>query len=193
MKLSNSTRGIAAGVAAVALAGLVAVPASAEAAEASSGASASITFQSNTVTAGTQPELTFITSGTPAGAVVYVQEEGAGKSWHSVGRISETSGTVRAPADSAGMYEYRLVVASAAGQPIVTSTPAALTVTGEDGTLPAASAQKPAASGDACTACTFATKALPWLALVIDPSSVWSTITSILSAIGDTIAALFGL
>jgi len=192
MKLSNGTRGIAAGVAAMALAGLVAVPASAEAAQASSGASASITFQSSTVTAGTQPELTFITSGTPAGAVVYVQEEGAGKSWHSVGRISGTSGTVRAPADSAGMYEYRLVVASA-GQPIVTSTPAMLTVTGDDGTLPAPSAQKPAVSGDACTACTFATKALPWLALVVDPSSVWSTITSILSAIGDTIAAFFGL
>jgi hypothetical protein len=193
MKLSNSTRCIAAGVAGVALAGLVAVPATAEAAEASSGASASLTFQSSTINAGTQPELTFITGGTPAGSVVYVEEAGAGKSWHAVGRISQASGTVRAPADSAGMYEYRVVVASAAGQPIVTSAPAALTVTGEDGALPASSTPTPSASAAACTACTVATKALPWLALVVDPSSVWATITSILSAIGDAIAAIFGL
>jgi hypothetical protein len=195
MKLSDSLRGIAAGVALAVLAGLVAVPASAQAADASTGPAASMTFQSGTVNVGTQPELTFMTTGAPAGAVVYLQEEGAGQPWHSIGRIRETSGTVRAPADGAGRYEYRLVLASSAGTPIVASTPAALTVTGAGGIVPASPASpapKAAASGGGCTACKVANHALPWLALVVDPASVWTAITSVLSTVGDVIAAIFG-
>jgi hypothetical protein len=199
MKLSNSTRGAAVVLAATAIAGLLAVPGTARAAVAGTGTTASMTFLSATVTAGTQPQVTFITSDAPAGAVVYMQEEGAGQPWRSIGRIRALSGTVDVPADEAGTYEYRILVASNAGTAIVTSAPVALTVTSADGSAPQASAAalaSPAPSapvgGGACTACSIANHALPWLTLIADSSSVWETITSILSTIGSAILAFFG-
>jgi hypothetical protein len=190
MKLSN---GIAV-LTAVALAGLLAVPGSARAATVDSGATASVTFQSASVAAGVQPEVTFITTGTPVGAVVYLQEEGAGQPWRSIGRIQATSGTVRAPADQAGRYLYRIVVESGSGAALVTSAPVALTVTGARGSSPStASSPAPSASaGGGCTACRIAKDALPWLALVVDPDTVWDTVAGVLTVIGGIIASLFG-
>ena len=195
MKLSNGRRGAAAIVSVAAVAALLAVPGTARAAVTGTGATASITFQSATVPAGTQPQLTFITSGTPAGAVVYLQQEGTGEAWHSIGRIRALSGTLDVPADQAGSYEYRLSVASAAGATIVTSAPAALTVTGPGATSPASAAPTPAASagGNSCTACGVANDLLPLLALVVDPSTVWDTITSVLTTIGGALLAFLGL
>jgi hypothetical protein len=197
MKLWNGRWGGAAILTAAATAGLLAVPGTAGAAVTGTGATASLTFQSATVAAGAQPQLTFITSGTPAGAVVYVQEEGAGEPWHSIGRIQALSGTVDVPADQAGSYQYRLAVASGAGAAIVTSAPAALTVSGPGGTSPAPFTPAPApsasASADGCTACGVANDALPLLALIIDPTTVWDTITTVLSTIGDALLAFLGL
>lgn len=196
MKLSIGTRGTTVLLTMAALPGLLAVPGTARAAVAGTGATASMTFQSATVTAGTQPQVTFITSGTPAGAVVYLQEEGAGQPWHSIGRIRALSGTVDAPADNAGSYEYRIVIASGADTAIVTSAPVTLTVTGVDGGVPpapASPAPSASAGGSGCAACRIAKDALPWLALVVDPSTVWDTITGILTAIGSAILTLFGL
>ncbi|HEY6786195.1 MAG TPA: hypothetical protein VI365_02680, partial [Trebonia sp.] len=162
MKLSN---GIAV-LTAAALAGLLAVPGSARAATVDSGATASVTFQSASVAAGVQPEVTFITTGTPAGAVVYLQEEGTDQPWRSIGRIRATSGTVRAPADQAGSYLYRIMVESGSGAALVTSAPVALTVTGAQGSSPStqASPAPTASAGGGCTACGIANDALPWLA-----------------------------
>ena len=197
----NGTRAVATVLTATALAGLLAIPGTARAAAVGTRATASMTFQSVTVTAGTHPEVTFITSGTPAGAVVYLQEEGAGQPWRSIGRIRATSGSVRALADQAGRYEYRLVVASAAGSVVVASAPEALTVTNADGSVPSAQASAPAPAGQAasaqtgggCTVCRVANDALPWLALIVDPASVWGAITSVLSAVGGAILAFLGL
>jgi hypothetical protein len=196
MKLSIGTRGTAILLTTGVLAGLLAVPGTAQAAVADTGVTASMTFQSAAVTAGTKPQVTFITSGAPAGAVVYLQVEGAGHPWHSIGRIRALSGTVDAPADDEGSYEYRIVVASGAGTAIVTSAPVALTVTGADGGLPSAPASPaPSASagGSGCTACSIANDALPWLTLVVDPGTVWDTITAVLTEIGSAILSLFGL
>ena len=102
MKLSIGTRGTAILLTTGVLAGLLAVPGTAQAAVAGTGVTASMTFKSAAVTAGTQPQVTFITSGAPAGAVVYLQEEGAGHPWHSIGRIRALSGTVDASADDEG-------------------------------------------------------------------------------------------
>jgi hypothetical protein len=190
MKPSNGIRGIAASIA---VAALVAIPASAQAADASTGPAVSMEFQSGTVNAGTQPTLTFMTTGAPAGAVVYLQEEGAGQPWHSIGRIQETAGTVRAPADDAGSYQYRLVLASSAGTPIVASALTALTVTHPGGGFQTSPAPDTAAAGGGCTVCKIANDALPWLALVVDPTSVWTAITSVLSTVGDVIATFLGL
>ena len=191
MKLWNGRWGATAILTAAATAGLLAVPGTAGAAVTGTGAAASLTFQSATVAAGAQPQLTFITSGTPAGAVVYVQQEGAGEPWHSIGRVQALSGTVDVPADQAGSYQYRLEVASGGGATIVTSAPAALTVSGPAGTSPAP--VTPAASAAGCTACEVANDALPLLALIIDPPTVWDTITTVLSTIGSALLAFLGL
>lgn len=192
MKPSNGTWA-AAVLTAAAVAGLLAVPGTARAADAVTGATASITFQSATVTAGTQPQITLITSGTPAGAIVYLQEEGAGQPWHSIGRIRALSGTVDIPAEDAGSYEYLIAVESGTGTVIATSAPAALTVTSADGAVPSAgTTPPPAGGGGTCTPCGIATHALPWLALVVDPSTVWDTITSVLTTIGSAILAFLG-
>lgn len=195
MKLSKGTQAAAA-LAAMGIAGLLAIPGPAQAAVAGTGASAYMIFQSSTVTAGTQPQVTFITSGAPAGAIVYVQEEGAGQPWHSIGRVRALSGTVDLPADNAGSYEYRIAVVSGTGTVIVTSAPAALTVTSADGAAPPAPAG-PAASasggGDGCEACGVVVRTVPWLALIVGPSTIWDTITSILTTVGEAILAFFGL
>jgi hypothetical protein len=193
MKLWNGRWGAAAILTAAATAGLLAVPGTAGAAVAGTGAAASLTFQAATVAAGAQPQLTFITAGAPAGAVVYVQQEGAGEPWHSIGRIQALSGTVHVPADQAGSYQYRLEVASAAGAAIVTSAPAGLTVTGPGGTSPAPVTPAPSASAAGCAGCEVAKDALPLLALIIDPPTVWATITTVLSTIGDALLAFLGL
>ena len=192
MKLWNGRWGAAAILTAAATAGLLAVPGTAGAAVTGTGATASLTFQAATVAAGAQPQLTFITAGAPAGAVVYVQQEGAGEPWHSIGRIQALSGTVDVPADQAGSYQYRLEVASGAGAAIVTSAPAALTVTGPGGTSPALVTPAPAPSADGCTACAVANDALPLLALIIGPTTVWDTITTVLSTIGSALLAFLG-
>jgi len=188
----NHARSLTVGLAIGAVAGLATVPVGARAADASTPPSASIAFSSDVITSGTQPELTFITAGVPSGSVRYLQEIGAGLPWHSIGRINATTGTVRAPSDSVGQYEYRLLVASPNGTPIVTSAPAALTVSSTGGAIPATSTPTATASASSCTACQVANDALPWLALIVDPSTVWDAITSVLATIGGVIAALFG-
>jgi hypothetical protein len=73
----------------------------------------------------------------------------------------------------------------------------------EAGTLPTASiaftsdvaaaapAPTPTTNGG-CRACTIANAALPWLALVVDPSIVWDVITGFLATAGGIIASIFG-
>ena len=81
------------------------------------------------------------------------------------------------------------------------SAPEALTVTNADGSVPSAQASAPAPAGQAasaqtgggCTVCRVANDALPWLALIVDPASVWGVITSVLSAVGGAILAFLGL
>ncbi len=192
MKLSKGAAG-AAVLSAAALAGLLAVPGTAGAAVAGTRPAASITVQSATIAAGTRPQVTFITAGAPVGAVVYVQKEQAGQPWRSIGRIGALSGTVDIPADPAGSYEYRLVVASGSGSVIVTSAPVSLTVTSANGGAPAAPAPAATAGSGDCTGCGIVSEALPWLALIVDPPTIWATITSVLSDIGGAILAFIGL
>jgi hypothetical protein len=59
-------------------------------------------------------------------------------------------------------------------------------------TVPATPAPTTAAGGSSCTACTVANNALPWLALIVDPSTVWDAITAVVSTLGVIIASFFG-
>jgi hypothetical protein len=145
-------------------------------AQAASGPSASLALTSATIGAGTQPVVTYLISDVPAGSVIYLQRaSGTGQAWQSVGRMAADSATVRAPADQAGDYQYRILVADG-GATVAASPAVALSVTG-----PAGSA--------GCAACADAKKALPWLVPFVEPliedaaQQAWEYVVGILASI----------
>jgi hypothetical protein len=98
---------------------------------------------------GTQPAVTFIGTGLPPGATLYLERgSAAGTGWRDVARSAAPSGTSKIPAAPAGRYEYRMVAIDR-GKVIAASPDAALTVTGKRG---------------ACTGlCAVGHAVLPWL------------------------------
>jgi hypothetical protein len=152
-------RNILAAVASVLLAMCVALTAASGSARAATmdRPSATMAFALSSVAAGSSPVLTFLTTGTPAGSVVYLERtSGASQAWQPVARVNATSGTVRAPADPAGTWEYRILVTDGA-KVVDVSAPKALTVTGS------------ASTGGSCSACDVAKAVLPWLAPFVGP------------------------
>jgi hypothetical protein len=136
-----------------------------------------LSLASSSITTGTSPVLTFEASGTPSGSAIYLYASSdGGQDWQPIGTLSGTDGTVQAPAEPAGDYQYQLVV-MAGGTEVATSTPATLTVTSSSGN-----------SGSNCSACTVIQDIAPVLAPVLEP---------VLAGIGDDIwavlAAAFGL
>jgi hypothetical protein len=171
-------------------AGIVLVTASGNAQAATP--TASLSIASASINAGTQPVITYITSGVPAGATIYLQRaSGSGRGWQDVGRIRDASGSVNAPADPVGQWRYRILVAQG-NTPIVTSAPGTLTVTGSGGQA-AASGGTSTAGG--CTVCRLAKDALPWLkpivASVVAPA-VAPVIEGAIQATGQAILDFLG-
>ncbi|MGD0244325.1 MAG: hypothetical protein ABSB59_28935 [Streptosporangiaceae bacterium] len=155
---------------------LLAAPGRAQAA----GPSASLDVATASISAGTKPVVTYITADLPAGSTIYLQRSsGSGGSWQSVGRMAAGSGTVRAPADAAGQYQYRILVTRGSAT-VITSPPSGLTVTGPAGT-------SAAASGGGCSSCKVAEAVLPWLAPIIAP-----VLESVAQQIGSVLLALLG-
>jgi hypothetical protein len=146
--------------------------------------SASLSIAPASASAGTQPVITYITSGIPAGAVIYLQlSSGPGQQWQDVGRIRAGSGSVEAPADPAGQWSYRILVAQG-NTTVVTSASSTFTVSGSGGESPNSSA---APNGAGCTVCKIAKDALPWLAQIAAPA-----IGSALQSVGQVILDFFG-
>jgi hypothetical protein len=161
---------------------LSAVPAAARAATAT-GPSASLAFTAARVTAGTRPVLRFSTSDIPAGSVIYLETAaGAGHSWRFVGRIKADSGAVRLPADPAGRYEYRILVAQG-DTTVTTSAPASLTVT--------TATTAATVAGRTCAACEAVKDLVPWLAPIVAPA-IASFAQQVGSAVFGLLALLFG-
>jgi hypothetical protein len=155
-------RNILAALASVPLATCVALGAASGSAQAATmdRPSAAMTFASPRVAAGTSPVLTFLTTGTPAASVIYLERtSGTGQAWQPVARVSATSGTVRAPADPAGTWEYRILVTDG-GKVVAASAPEALTVTGT---------ASGSGSGGDCSACDVAKTAVQWLKPFVVP------------------------
>jgi hypothetical protein len=143
---------------------------------AAGGPSASLAFASSTITAGAEPVVTYLISDVPSASVIYLQRaSGTDAAWQDVGRMTADSATVRAPADEAGDYRYRLLVADR-GVTEVTSPAVALSVTGPPG-------------GAGCGACADAKKALPWLVPFVGPiieevaQQAWEYVVGILASI----------
>ena len=96
---------------------------------ATGGPSASLAFASATIKAGAEPVVTYLISDVPSASVIYLQRaSGTDPSWQDVGRMAADSATVRAPADEAGDYRYRILVADR-GVTVVASPAVALSVT----------------------------------------------------------------
>jgi hypothetical protein len=181
------------GVLTVAVTVLLAAPAAAQAAT-TSGPSASLSLAAASISAGTRPLVTFITTDVPAGSVIYLQRAiGSSGKWQNVGRLTAYSGTVRAPADPAGSFRYRILIADG-GSTQATSTASDLSVTGAPGqTGTSGTSGQTGASGDAgCTSCAFTAVAVPLLAPIVEPV-IQSVVLQIGSVVLAILGALFGL
>jgi hypothetical protein len=161
---------------------LLAAPGTAQAAT-TPGPSASLTLAASSISAGTKPVVTFITANVPAGAVIYLQRAGGSSGpWQNVGRLGVDSGTVRAPADAAGSYQYRILIAQ--GSTAVATSPASdLTVTG---TVSAPSGE-PGSGSCSSSSCQVAATVVPLLAPVVEP-----VIVSVVQQIGSWVLAVLG-
>jgi hypothetical protein len=164
---------------------LLAAPGTAQAAT-TPGPSASLTLAASSISAGTKPVVTFITASVPAGAVIYLQRAaGPSGTWQNVGRLAADSGTVRAPADAAGIYQYRLLIAQGSTT-VATSAASDLTVTGTSGG-PADSGPSGEPASGSCSSCQVAATVVPLLASIVEP-----VIVSVAQQIGSWVLAVLG-
>ena len=162
--------------------------------------SVSMAFASASVQAGASPVLTYLATDTPRGSVLYLERSSAGHAWQPVARLSAANGTVRAPADPAGRFSYRLLVTD--GRHVVaTSAPEPLTVTAKPGGGPsgggasgggASGGGASGGGGGGCGACAFAKEALPWLTPIITPI-VSYVVQAIAPSVWAWLAGLFAL
>jgi hypothetical protein len=139
---------------------------------------ATMAFASTSVEAGVSPVLTYLTTNTPPGSVIYL-ERAAGRSqaWQPVARMSAADGTVRAPADPAGQYSDRLLVTDGR-QVVATSATESLTVS--------------AKPGGGCGVCAVAKGALPWLTPIVTPIISY-VVQAVAPAVWAWIVGLFAL
>jgi hypothetical protein len=134
--------------------------------------SVTLNLGSASIASGTQPVVTFVSSGIPAGAVLYLQRaSGSSQDWQNVARTMADSGSAKAPADPAGSFAYRLVAVQG-NTPIAISAAVSLTVTGPT---------------DSCAICKVAKAALPWLKLLVEP-----VLGYVVSKVLDWIGMLLG-
>jgi hypothetical protein len=133
--------------------------------------SAQLSFSPATISAGTQPNMTFISQNVPVGSLLYLQESsGDGQQWKTVDKTTNTQGTANLAVLPAGEYEFRVVV-TGNGSTLGVSAPAPLTVTGPSGTAPTVAAATPAQS-PAATAVpppTSSGSGIPWLDIIVKP------------------------
>jgi hypothetical protein len=165
---------------------LLAAPGTAQAAT-TPGPSASLTLAASSISAGTKPVVTFITANVPAGAVIYLQRAAASSGpWQNVGRLGVGSGTVRAPADAAGSYQYRILIAQGSTA-VATSAASDLTVTGTSGGPADSAPSGEPGSGSCSSSCQVAATVVPLLAPVVEP-----VIVSVVQQIGSWVLAVLG-
>ncbi len=94
----------------------------AQAAVSSSHPSASFHFKDASVTDKTKPTVIYSTKNLPAKSVIYLQRQfGTAHVWENVEKLKAAAGTVTAPADEMGKYEYRVRVTQGS-KVVVTST-----------------------------------------------------------------------
>lgn len=136
---------------------------------------AALTFSSTTISAGTQPQMTFLSQNVPSGSLLYLEDSSdGGQQWKTVDKTTDTQGTANLAALSEGVYEFRIVITDN-NTAIGASAPVKLTVTGPGGAqptpppappTPVASAPSPAAAPSG--------SGVPWLQIIVKP--IWDAI-----------------
>lgn len=164
------------GCAAVATAG-VAVAGLSGVASAATGPTAELSFAPAQISAGAQPDMTFLSQDVPSGSILYLQKSAdGGQQWTTVGKTTSTQGTANVAALSQGVYEFRLVIVDN-GTKLGVSAPATLTVTAPGGV--------PAAPAPTATAAPSGS-GIPWLTMIVKP--LWE---GIVAAVVAFIISLF--
>jgi hypothetical protein len=152
-------------------------------AHASAAPTASLSFSPTTIIAGTQPQMTFLSSNVPSGSVLYLEESAdGGRQWKTVDKTTSTQGTSLLSAlSSEGVYEFRIVITDN-NATIGESVPATVTVTGADGQQPTAAAPAASAPAPAPTpAAAPSSSGVPWLTMVV--KGIWNVAIATLIAI----------
>lgn len=149
-------------------------------AHASTRPTAELSFAHPTVSAGVQPQLTFISSNVPSGAILYLEEStDGGQHWKAVSKTTDTQGAANLKALPAGVYEYEIVIADTSNTELGASAPAKLTVTGPGGAQPTP-APTPAPAIPPAPApppnATASGSGTPWLQIIVQP--IWDAIVS---------------
>ncbi len=105
-------------------------------AQAAPAPTAQLSFDPATISAGTQPQLTFMSQNVPSGTLLYLQESAdGGQQWKTIGKTTSTQATANIAALSEGDYEFRILITEN-NTVLAASAPASLTVTGFGGAVP---------------------------------------------------------
>ena len=130
-------------------------------ANAATAPTAQLSFSPATISAGSKPDMTFMSQNVPSGSLLYLQESSdGGRQWRTVGKTADTQGMAKIAALSKGEYELRITITDK-GTELAMSAPATLTVTGPGRAMPAPSGLH-----------------IPWLDIVVKP--VWDAIIAVI-------------
>jgi hypothetical protein len=127
---------------------------------------ADLSFSPATISAGAQPQVTFLSQNVVSGSILYLEESSdGGQQWKTVDKTTDTQGTANLAALSEGVYEFRIVITDN-NTPVGASAPATLTVTEPGGAQP--TPPTPVASAPAPTPSpTAAPSGVPWLQTIV--------------------------
>jgi hypothetical protein len=156
-------------------------------AHASTGPTAELSFAQTTVSAGARPQMTFISSDVPAGAILYLEESAdGGQHWKTVSKTTATQGTANLQALPEGVYEFEIVIADNNNTALGASAPATLTVTGPGGVQPTPPPAPPSPPAPAPSpAAAPSGSGISWLQMIVEP--IWGAI------VGKIISIIFSL
>jgi hypothetical protein len=147
------------------------------AAGAAAAPTAQLSFSSATISAGSQPDMTFMSQNVPPGSLLYLQESSdGGRQYRTVDKTADTQGTANLAALSGGVYEFKITITDQ-GTELATSAPVTLTVTSPGDAAPAPAAPPPTAPAQTTAP---AGSGIPWLDIIVKP--IWDTIVGTIIA-----------
>lgn len=162
------------------LAGSAIAVSAASTAQAAAAPTVQLAFSPTTISAGTSPQMTFMSQNVPSGALLYLQESSnGGQQWKTIDKTADTQATADIAALPEGDYEFRILI-TVDNTVLGASAPAPLTVTGADGAMPVGVATATQAPPAPTTVPSPAPSGsgVPWLKTVV--KSIWDAIWDVI-------------